>query len=58
MLVENKGTIIVRPVSQMSDDVEDEICLMQRAANAWGEIEKGNAKKMGKTDFLKELAAW
>ncbi|MFH0817458.1 MAG: AbrB/MazE/SpoVT family DNA-binding domain-containing protein [Candidatus Micrarchaeota archaeon] len=58
VLVEKNGMIVLRPVSQMKRDIEDEIYLMQRAAAAWREIEKGKTKRMPKEKFLKELDAW
>ena len=58
MLVENKGTVVMRPVKDMGTDVEDEIYMMQRAASAWEEIEKGNFKRMSKDNFLAELETW
>ncbi|VVC71971.1 Antidote-toxin recognition MazE, bacterial antitoxin [uncultured archaeon] len=58
VLVEREGTIIVRPVSRMSEDIESELCLMDLAGKGWAEIEAGKAKKLGKTAFLKELSKW
>ena len=58
MVVENEGTVVMRPIKQMGADVDDEIYMMQRAARAWDEIEKGSFKKMPKTKFLKELETW
>ncbi|MCX6777405.1 MAG: AbrB/MazE/SpoVT family DNA-binding domain-containing protein [Candidatus Micrarchaeota archaeon] len=58
MLVDNDGTIVLRPVRRMKADIDDELCLMQKAASAWGDIERGKARKMPKKKFLKELASW
>ncbi|MEW6328898.1 MAG: AbrB/MazE/SpoVT family DNA-binding domain-containing protein [Candidatus Micrarchaeota archaeon] len=58
IVVEENGTIVMRPVQRLKDSLEDEIYLMQRAARAWEQIEKGKARKMGKDAFLKELSAW
>ncbi len=58
VLVEENGMMVLRPVRQMKESMEDEIYLMRKAARAWAEIEKGSSKKMGKAAFLKELSAW
>jgi len=58
MVVENEGTMVMRPIKQMGADVDDEIYMMQRASRAWDEIEKGSFKRMPKTKFLKELETW
>jgi AbrB family looped-hinge helix DNA binding protein len=58
MVVENEGTMVLRPIKEMGSDVDDEIYMMQKAAHAWDEIEKGNFKRMPKARFLKELEAW
>lgn len=58
MLIENKGTVVARPISQMGDDIEDEIYMMERAAKGWEEIEKGRSKTMTEAEFIKELSTW
>ncbi len=58
ILVEENGTMVLRPVRQMKESMEDEIYMMRRAAKAWAEIEKGSSKKMGMAKFLEELSAW
>jgi len=58
MLIDNKGTIVVRPVRQLNDDIADEIYMAKRAAKGWAEIEKGHARKLSKREFLKELSTW
>ncbi len=58
VLVEENGMMVLKPIRQMKENMEDEIYLMRRAAEAWTEIEKGSSKKMGKAKFLKELSAW
>ena len=58
MLVDSNGTIVVRAVKQMKENVEDEIYMMHRAAKGWAEIGKGKAKRLGKAEFLKELSTW
>jgi len=58
LLVEEKGTVILRPVKQISENIEDDIYMMHRAARAWQEIEKGHSKQMSKAAFLKELSTW
>jgi AbrB family looped-hinge helix DNA binding protein len=58
MIVEEGGTIVVRPLKQMKENIEEEIYLMSRAAKGWIQVEKGKAKTMLKDEFLKELSAW
>jgi bifunctional DNA-binding transcriptional regulator/antitoxin component of YhaV-PrlF toxin-antitoxin module len=58
MLVENNGTVVMRPVKGMGEDLEEEMYMMQRAALGWSEIDKGNFKRMPKAKFLKELETW
>lgn len=58
MVVEDGGTMVLRPVKDMKLDIDDEVYMMQRAARAWGEIEKGRFKRMPKKQFLKELETW
>ncbi len=58
MLIDNKGTIVLKPVKQMNDDVEDEIWLMRKAAEGWEDMEEGKFKRMRKAEFLKELSSW
>jgi len=58
MVVENRGTMVMRPLKQMGEDADDEIHAMQRAALSWDEIEKGNFKRMRASKFLRELETW
>ena len=58
MLVENNGTVVMRPIKGMSEDLDEEMYMMQRAARAWDEIDNGNFKSMPKAKFLKELETW
>lgn len=58
MLVENNGVVVMRPIKGMSEDLEEEMYMMQRAARAWGEIERGNFTRMPRAKFLKELETW
>ena len=58
MLVESKGTVVMRPLKDMGADVEDELYMMQRAALAWDDIEKGNFRRMPRDRFLAELETW
>jgi bifunctional DNA-binding transcriptional regulator/antitoxin component of YhaV-PrlF toxin-antitoxin module len=58
MLVESKGTVVMRPLKDMGADVEDELYMMQRAALAWDDIEKGNFRRMPRGRFLAELETW
>ncbi len=58
MLVENNGTVVMRPIKGMGEDLDEEMRMMQRAARAWDEIGKGNFKRMPAAKFLKELETW
>ncbi len=58
MLIDEGGSIVVRPVKNMKSDMEDEIWLMQKAAEGWKDVEEGKVKKMSKTEFLKEMSTW
>ncbi|MEM3555598.1 MAG: AbrB/MazE/SpoVT family DNA-binding domain-containing protein [Candidatus Micrarchaeia archaeon] len=58
MIVEEGGTILLKPLKQMKRDIEEEIYLLSRAAKGWAQVEKGKAKTMLKDEFLRELSAW
>jgi AbrB family looped-hinge helix DNA binding protein len=58
VLVEKDGTVVLRPLKQIKEDLEDELYLMLKAEKGWERIEKGYVKKMGRKEFLKELSAW
>lgn len=58
MAVEDRGLIVLRPIKQMTRDVDEEIYMMGRAAKGWAEIKKGKAHTMSKAEFLKELSTW
>jgi AbrB family looped-hinge helix DNA binding protein len=58
MLVENNGTVIMRPIKGMGDDLDEEMYMMHKAALGWDEIARGDFKRMPKAKFLKELETW
>ena len=58
MIIDEDGTIVIKPLKKMNEDIEDEIYMMKRAARGWKEIREGKSRKMKKADFLKELSSW
>lgn len=57
MLVENKGTIVVRPVKEL-ENLNEELYLMRLASKGWEQLKKGKVKKRSKEKFLQELSSW
>ncbi len=58
LLVFKGNSIILRPISSIGKDIEEEIFLARLAQEGWEDYEKGNFKSMKKKDFLKELEKW
>ena len=58
IIVRERNSLMPKPLSKLSSDVEEELLDMKSATRAWEEIAAGKAKRSSKEDFLKELAKW
>ena len=57
-IVEDKGTLVLKPMRQVQGSIEEGLADMAVAARRWKEVEQGKAKRMKKSEFLSELARW
>jgi len=57
MLTENED-IIIRQVSKLKSNIEEDLIDMKKADRIWGEIEKGKFRKFTKEEFEKEMESW
>ncbi|MBS3069678.1 AbrB/MazE/SpoVT family DNA-binding domain-containing protein [Candidatus Micrarchaeota archaeon] len=58
MVVEDMGSIVLKPLKSLKNSIEEELYLMEEAAKGWKEIKKGKVTSMSKEKFLKELSEW
>jgi AbrB family looped-hinge helix DNA binding protein len=58
IVVEENGTIVIRPVKKVGGEIMEELALAKNAADAWEEFEKGKYKELSKEKFLEELSKW
>ena len=55
--VSEKGNLIV--IKKIEGSLgEEDIETLNKIKEAWADIERGKYKKMGKDEFLKEIAQW
>jgi AbrB family looped-hinge helix DNA binding protein len=55
--VSEKGNLIV--LKKIDSNLgEEDIETLNKVKEAWADIEQGKYKKMGKEEFLKEIAQW
>jgi len=58
IIIKNNDQIIMKKVSDLSKNLEEDIEFARRTEEAWKRIEKGEGVKMKFDDFLKEMKKW
>ena len=58
LAIEEKGAIVLKPVSGLGQELLDEVTGAMMAAKGREEIRKGKYKKMSKEAFFKEMEKW
>ena len=58
LVIEDAGSIVVRPISRMSKRLMEELAGARMAAGGWKDVGEGKASRESKEKFLKRLEAW
>lgn len=58
LVVEEEGTILLKPASRLSAAVEEELADMTSLARAWAHVDRGRASSASPTEFRRRLRSW
>ena len=57
-IMQNGRRLIVKPASELDEQMIDDLEFARRTEEAWKDIEKGKCKTMDAKEFLKAIKTW
>lgn len=58
VIIKAGGQLILKSVKDFDENIEEDLEFARRTEEAWERYEKGEFKKMGGDEFLRELEKW